>query len=44
MPAGPVACTMIYGYTTHNVRIGALTSGKAYKVLVNDQTVELVAL
>jgi hypothetical protein len=43
MPTGPVACTMIYGYTTHSVSIGPLTSGVTYKVQVNDRTLDLRA-
>ncbi len=41
MPTGAVACTAIYGYTTHDVVLGSLAPG-AYKVRVNDRTVDLV--
>lgn len=41
MPTGAVACTAIYGYTTHDVALGSLASG-TYKVRVNDRTVDLV--
>lgn len=43
MPAAPVPCTAIYGYTTHSVPLGALTPGVAYRVQVNDRTIDLVA-
>lgn len=43
MPAAPVPCNAIYGYTTHNVPLGALTPGVAYRVQVNDRTIDLVA-
>ena len=43
MPAAPVPCTAIYGYTTHNVPLGALRPGVAYQVQVNDRTVDLIA-
>lgn len=43
MPTAPTPCTAIYGYTTHGVSIGALTPGVAYKVVVNDKSMELRA-
>lgn len=43
MPVAPVPCTAIYGYTTHSVPLGALTPGVAYKIQVNDRTIDLVA-
>lgn len=43
MPTAPVACTAIYGYTAHNVPLGALTPGGAYKIQVNDRTIDLAA-
>ncbi len=42
MPTGNVACTAIYGYTTHDVVLGPLAPG-AYQVRVNDRTVDLLA-
>ena len=42
-PAAPVPCTAIYGYTTHNVPLGALQPGVVYQVQVNDRTVDLLA-
>ena len=42
MPAASVPCTAIYGYTTHNVPLGALTPGVAYKIQVNDRTIDLI--
>ena len=43
MPTAPVPCTAIYGYTTHSVPLPALTPGVAYKIQVNDRTIDLVA-
>lgn len=43
MPVAPVACTAIYGYTMHNVPLGALRPGVAYQVQVNDRVVDLIA-
>ncbi len=43
MPSAPVPCTAIYGYATHNVPVGSLTPGVAYKILVNERTIDLVA-
>jgi hypothetical protein len=43
MPTAPVACTMIYGYTTHAIPIGALTPGQSYSIQVNDQAIDLRA-
>lgn len=41
MPAGPVACTAIYGYTTHDIVLGPLSPG-SYKLRVNDRTIDLL--
>lgn len=41
MPSGPVACTAIYGYTTHDIVLGPLSPG-SYKVRVNDRTIDLL--
>jgi hypothetical protein len=44
IPASPVvACTLIYGYSTNSVNIGALTPGKTYTINVNDYTTTLTA-
>jgi hypothetical protein len=44
IPASPVvACTLIYGYSTNSVNIGALTPGKTYTINVNDYTTMLTA-
>ena len=44
MPSSPVtACTMIYGYSTNSVNIGALTPGKTYTIKVNDYIITLTA-
>ena len=43
MPTAPTDCTAIYGTTTHGVSIGALTPGVAYKVVVNDKSMALLA-
>lgn len=37
LPVGNVACTMIYGYTTHDVALGGgFTAGRTYTIEVND--------
>lgn len=44
MPGDPMtACTMIYGYSTNSVNIGALTPGKTYTIKVNDYSTTLTA-
>lgn len=39
LPVGNVACTMIYGYTTHDVALGSgFTAGGTYTIEVNDKS------
>lgn len=38
-PVGNVACTMIYGYTTHDVALGGgFVVGRTYTIEVNDKS------